>query len=108
MLRDILEREGFEVVDAENGSEAVALYERTAVDLIITDLLMPEHDGVEAIMAFTRINPAAKIIAISGGGRIGPRDYLEMAAALGAQRTFYKPFKRKTLLAAIEELLAQP
>jgi len=107
MLREILEREGYEVAVAENGREALALFDRHPTDLIITDLIMPEQDGVETIMEFTQKYPAVKIIAISGGGRIGPRDYLEMATALGARRTFYKPFKRQDILTAVQELLAE-
>jgi len=107
MLREILEREGFAVVAAANGKDAVSLYQNQPTDLIITDLIMPERDGVETIMEFMQLNPKAKIIAISGGGRIGPRDYLEMAEALGARRTFSKPFKRQAIVTAIKELLAE-
>ncbi len=105
MLREILEREGYEIEDAENGKDALAIQQARPCDLIITDLIMPEQDGVETIMEFTQRDPAVKIIAISGGGRIGPRDYLEMAEALGAKKTFYKPFKRQEILAAVSELL---
>ena len=105
MLREILEREGYEVEDAENGKNALAIQQASPCDLIITDLIMPEQDGVETIMEFIQRDPAVKIIAISGGGRIGPRDYLEMAEALGAKKTFYKPFKRPEILAAVRELL---
>jgi len=105
MLREILQREGYEVEDAENGKDALAIQQSRPCDLIITDLIMPEQDGVETIMEFIQRDPNAKIIAISGGGRIGPRDYLEMAEALGAKKTFYKPFKRQEILAAVKELL---
>ncbi len=105
MLREILQREGYQVEDAENGKDALAIQRDRPCDLIITDLIMPEQDGVETIMEFIQRDPAAKIIAISGGGRIGPRDYLEMAEALGAKKTFYKPFKRQEIVAAVKELL---
>ena len=105
MLREILEREGYEVEDAENGKSGIAIQQKKPSDLIITDLIMPEKDGVETIMELIQTNPAAKIIAISGGGRISPRDYLEMAEALGAKKTFYKPFKRQEIIAAVKELL---
>lgn len=106
MLREILEREGYEVEAAENGKDALAIQQADPCDVIITDLIMPEQDGVETIMEFMQRDPTVKIIAISGGGRIGPRDYLEMAEALGAKKTFYKPFKRQEMLAAVKELLA--
>ena len=105
MLKEILEREGYEVVDAQNGKEAIAIQETHPSDLIITDLIMPEQDGVETIIILTQKNPSTKIIAISGGGRIGPRDYLEMATALGANKTFCKPFKRFEIISAVKELL---
>jgi len=107
MLREILEREGYKVEEAENGKEALAIQRERPSDLIITDLIMPEQDGVETIIELVQKDPSVKIIAISGGGRIGPRDYLEMANALGASRTFYKPFKRPEILAAVEELLKE-
>ncbi|MDH3393490.1 MAG: response regulator [Desulfobulbaceae bacterium] len=105
MLREILVKEGYEVAVAENGKDAIAIQQASPCDVIITDLIMPEQDGVETIMEFIQKDPTAKIIAISGGGRIGPRDYLEMAEALGAKKTFYKPFKRQDILTAVKELL---
>jgi CheY-like chemotaxis protein len=105
MLRQILEREGYEVVSAINGNEGIRLYREKPTDLIITDLIMPEKDGIETIMELRRDFPDVKIIAISGGGRSHPGPYLNSAKELGAQYTFAKPVKRKELLKAVRELL---
>jgi DNA-binding NtrC family response regulator len=107
LLREILERAGHEVLDAGNGKEAMALYKISPADLIITNILMPEKEGLETIQELLREDPEIKIIAISGGGQIGPADYLEVARRFGATRTFSKPFDRKELLRAVDELLAE-
>ncbi len=105
LLREILKRAGHEVIAARNGKEAIALYQDTPADLVITNILMPEKEGLETIQEMRRDDPDIKIIAISGGGQIGPADYLEIARRFGARRTFSKPFDRKELLAAVDELL---
>jgi DNA-binding NtrC family response regulator len=105
MLRQTLEREGYDVVEASNGKQGIRLYREEPVDLIITDIIMPEKEGIETILELKRDYPDVKIIAISGGGRIGPEEYLDMAEKLGAQRTFIKPVERKQLLNAVRNLL---
>jgi len=105
MLRQMLERAGYEVVDACDGNVALKLYREQPTDLIITDLIMPNKEGIETIMELRRDFPDVKIIAISGGGRIGPKDYLSSAKMLGARRILAKPLDRPKLLKAIEELL---
>ena len=74
-------------------------------DLIITDLIMPEKEGIETITELRRDFPDVKIIAISGGGRIAPEVYLRMARSLGALRTFAKPIERKEIIETVQELL---
>lgn len=106
MLRQTLERAGYDVLDAPNGKEGIKLYRQDPADLVITDLIMPEKEGIETIIELRRDFPAVKIIAISGGGRNDPEEYLHMAKTLGAQRTFTKPFERKELLEAVRELIA--
>jgi len=105
MLRQILKSEGYEVVEAADGREGIRLYREDPADLIITDIIMPEKEGIETIMELKRDFPDVKIIAISGGGRIGPEEYLPMAEMLGAKRTFSKPVERKQLLNAVRKLL---
>jgi YesN/AraC family two-component response regulator len=105
MLAQMLTREGYEVVHAENGKEGMRVCREEDVDLIITDIIMPEKDGIEMILELRHDFPNLKVIAISGGGRLGPDGYLEMAQKLGAHRTFFKPFNRKEILDAVQELL---
>ena len=102
-LRRVLERAGHTVFEAANGQEGIERYRTTPTELVITDILMPERKGLETIMALRREFPAVKIIAVSGG--IGPLDFLHVAARLGAQRTFAKPFDYRELLAAVQELV---
>jgi len=70
MLGQTLEREGYEVVDALDGKEGMRLYREAPTDLVITDIVMPEKEGVETIMELKRDFPDVKIIAMSGGGQI--------------------------------------
>ena len=105
MLRQMLEREGYEVMDALNGKDGIRLYREEQADLIITDILMPEKEGIETIMELKRDFPDVKIIAISGGGRIDPEECLYLAKELGALRTFTKPVEREKLLGAAQELI---
>ena len=105
MLRQMLERAGYDVVEAASGREGLQQYQATAIDLIITDILMPDQDGLETILELRRLAPEAKIIAISGGGQSGLLDLLPVAAKLGAQWTLWKPLRRLELLAAIRQLV---
>lgn len=107
LLTDILESVGHEVIRATNGEEGLREFQKGNVDLIVTDIIMPDKEGLESIMDYKQLNPEVKIIAISGGARIGPHTYLKMAEKFGAKRVFSKPFRNKELLDAIEELLAE-
>jgi CheY-like chemotaxis protein len=107
LLTDILESVGYEVVRATNGAEGLKEYQQGAIDLIVTDIIMPDKEGLESIMDYKQLNPDVKIIAISGGARIGPHTYLKMAEKFGARKVFSKPFRNKELLDAVEELLAE-
>jgi CheY-like chemotaxis protein len=79
MLRQMLEHAGHEVLEAINGAMGIEIYERDMPELIITDIIMPEKEGVETIIALRRADPALPIIAISGGGRLDATDFLTMA-----------------------------
>jgi DNA-binding response OmpR family regulator len=76
------------------------------VDLVITDMLMPDQDGIETIAAIRRIHGRLPIVAMCGGGRLGAGEYLDMARQLGADATLIKPFGRQELLATVDALLA--
>jgi DNA-binding response OmpR family regulator len=108
MLRQGLEEAGYEVVEARNGEEGLQRYHAAPADLIITDILMPEKEGLETIIELRREVPGVKIIAISGGGQIGNLTFLEVARHLGAQRVLQKPFKLPEMLAAVREVLESP
>jgi DNA-binding response OmpR family regulator len=107
VLRQALVRAGYEVIEAADGNEAVRLFKDAPAKLVITDILMPEKDGIETIREFRRTNPGVKIIAISGGGRIDPKMCLLMAKMVGADRVLPKPFQSQTLIAVVQELLPQ-
>jgi len=105
MLKIVLEEEGYAVIDAPNGKVGMRLYRENGADLVITDLIMPEKEGIETIRELKRDNPNVKIIAMSGGGIIKPEEYLKIAERLGVQRTLTKPFKREEILEAVSELI---
>ena len=87
MLRQVLEREGYQVEEAPDGLKGVQHYRAAPTDLIITDILMPGQEGLETIRRLREEHPEAKIIAISGGGRKGTLDFLPLAKRLGVQHT---------------------
>ena len=105
-LRQALEKERHELVDATNGEEALRLLRRRAVDLVITDIIMPEKEGIETIREIRQDYPETKIIAISGGGRMGNVDFLRMSQLLGADAILPKPFGPEELLKLVRRILA--
>lgn len=105
VVSEMLRLEGHEVTIAENGRDAIPLLSAHEFDLVITDLIMPEKEGIETISEIRRTDRRIPIVAISGGGRLGPGDYLETARYIGADATLAKPFARQELLATIEALL---
>jgi DNA-binding response OmpR family regulator len=107
MLRQALERAGYEVIEAHNGREGVQRYQTTPTDLIITDVMMPGPEGIEAVFELRRAGMDVKIIAISGGGYMGALTFLEIAEQAGACRTFEKPFALRDLLTAVHEVLEE-
>ena len=104
MLRQALECRGHTIDEAADGREALRHFDRQRPDLVITDLVMPEKEGIETIQALRRKCPEIPIIAISGGGRVGPENYLAMAGQMGANRTFAKPFHVDEILTAVRDL----
>ena len=105
MLRFALFRKEYTVLEADNGKEALINFKPGVTDLVVTDLLMPEEDGLKVIMQMREMKPEIKVIAISGGGKAGPGSYLDMAKTLGADSVFSKPFSVNDLVTRIEELL---
>ncbi|MGA3006374.1 MAG: response regulator [Opitutaceae bacterium] len=104
MMTQTLTEMGYEVMEARNGKEAVQVHELCPADAVLTDLIMPDTDGIEIIREFKRIHPSVKIIAMSGGGWVGTRDYLKAAKLIGADETLTKPFSKQELSDALERL----
>ena len=105
ILRKILERAGYEVEPAPDGKAGIESYRERRADLVITDIIMPEKEGLETIMELRLEFPDVKIVAMSGGGAIGPEYYLKTAKALGALRTLRKPIERDDLLKAVRDVI---
>lgn len=105
MVRYMLEKEGYEIIEACDGNKGIEVYCQEDVDLVITDIFMPEKEGIETILELRRENPDIKIIAVSGGGWKGDFDALQIAEAFGVQKAFEKPFDRQEMVEAISILL---
>ncbi|MDD2236360.1 MAG: response regulator [Kiritimatiellae bacterium] len=104
LISIMLEREGYEVDQLNDGMNAYQQYAAHPYDVVITDIIMPEKEGLETIMEIRHAFPSCKVIAISGGGRISPTDCLAMAKHLGVEYTFPKPFERSALIEAVKQL----
>jgi len=100
-----LEAAGHEVVEATDGNEGLLAFENGGIELVITDIMMPEKEGLETIRELRRSDGEVKIVAISGGHRTGNLNYLGMAAVFGANGTLAKPFRREDLLAKIDAVM---
>ena len=107
MLQKLLEREGYEVLIAHNGKEGLKLFQTFEVDLVITDLIMPEVEGIEVIGALKKDVSDVKIIAVSGGGIVDSGNYLQLAEQIGADLIFEKPIECNMLLEGIKDLLKE-
>lgn len=105
LLRRGLELEGHEVVEAGDGAVGLRIYREQCCDLVITDILMPDQEGIGCIMELLRLDPRVRIIAISGASGAFPMDVLGVARTLGAHRTFSKPFDIIQVVAAVREEL---
>lgn len=105
MLRFRLEGEGYEIEEAADGASGLTLFQKKEFLLVITDLIMAGMEGVETIRKLKALKRDLKIIAISGGGRGDPADYLKIAKGMGADRTFSKPVDWEEMLAAVKELI---
>jgi CheY-like chemotaxis protein len=99
LIRETLEQAGYEVEEARDGKEGLDRYRARSTDLVLMDILMPDQDGLEALMTFRREFPDTRVIAMTGGSdTIGVLNFLDVAKMLGARRTLHKPFELKVLL----------
>jgi CheY-like chemotaxis protein len=107
MVCDTLRDAGYDVQEAPEGKAGLKMLKTAQADLVVTDLFMPEKEGLETIRQIVKDHPAVHIIAISGGMKGSTMDFLPMAKILGAARVFHKPLDRKAFLAATRELLGE-
>lgn len=115
VLKEVLQREGYDVTLAVNGREGLEKLESGGADLVITDVIMPGIDGVATVENVRKSHPEMPVIVMSGGGNVAPMEYepgaistsayLASAAKAGADRTLTKPFERQELVTAVKELL---
>jgi CheY-like chemotaxis protein len=101
----ILQAGGYEVISANDGLQGVAAFRKEQPDVVVTDIIMPEQEGIETIRQILTDRPNAKIIAISGGGRIGNTDFLQIARKAGATEVLPKPFDPDDLLQLVSNCL---
>jgi DNA-binding response OmpR family regulator len=106
LLRELLERNGYEVSEAEDGESGLRRFDQTLPEVVITDIVMPGREGISTIMELRKKKANTRIIAITGGKRASSV-YLDLARKLGADKAFEKPLDLSLLLKAISELTAQ-
>ena len=105
MLIEALEEAGHEALPASDGREGVRRFRQEPADLVLTDIIMPDQEGLETIVELRRDWPGLKIVVMSGGGAVGAETYLKLARKLGADQTLAKPFSVADLYQTIDDLL---
>ena len=112
LLRRVVEKVlilgGHQVLAAADGALGMAIFRKERPEIVVTDIIMPEQEGLGTIMMMRRERPEARIIAMSGGGRMGNLDVLEAAHALGSDEVIAKPFLPRDLLDLINRLVLDP
>jgi CheY-like chemotaxis protein len=106
--RRLLEKAGYQVIEARNGAVGVEAYRRSPVDLVITDIIMPVKEGIATILELRQIDPEVKVVAISGGGQVKNLAFLNVAEQRGAARVLAKPIRAAELLQVVAELMTPP
>lgn len=106
-LELILQSAGIDSIVAENGRKGIELFHSHLPGIVVTDLIMPEQDGIETILQIRLEAPETKIIAISGGARMGNSDYLSIATKLGADVALAKPIVPSQLIDAVRKCLTE-
>ena len=106
MIVQLLSDAGYDVEGARDGDLGLKILEAKSFDLIVSDIVMPEKEGIETILTIRKHNKTVPIIAISGGGKLGPELYLPLAKQCGANEAFQKPFDNRQFLEAVRKLLS--
>ena len=104
----ILTRAGYKVSTVTSGRKGLEMLTTGEFDLVLTDIIMPELDGIEAIRRIRADHPGLRIIAMSGGGQIDKADFLHMAEVLGADRVLEKPVRSERLLELVKDVMEKP
>ena len=107
-LKIVIEIEDIDVIDVRDGEQAMTILGDRDIDVVVTDIFMPEMEGMELIRRMKDEHPDIPVIAISGGGSVDNVDYLDAAVGLGAEAVFSKPFDERDLIAKIVELRGDP
>ena len=107
LVKDILVDYPVDILEASNGDKGLEIIKNNPIKLVITDIIMPEKEGLESIIEITTKYPGIKILAISGGGSSGNVNYLEMAESLGAHGILAKPFGKDELISELKKLLPE-
>lgn len=107
VLVEVLTNAGYEAEGAADGAAGMAMFRNKPADLVITDIVMPNQEGIETVRELRRISPGVKIIAISGGGRTGSLNFLRIAKEFGADAALAKPFRNPELIALVKQVLGQ-
>lgn len=103
---ELLAEGDFEILSAESGTQLFTVLKKQSVDIVLTDIVMPDEDGLEIVRKIKKMNPAPKIVAMSGGGRIAATDYLEIARLMGVSATIRKPFKQQELVGLLQQVFS--
>lgn len=108
VIKEILEQDHHEVTEARTGSEALKIFEQKPAELVITDLVMPDKNGIDLILELKNRYPNVRILAISGGGGLNGRfDYIPIAELIGARSVMRKPFNIVELRETVKGILAE-
>jgi len=105
VIRRVLQTDGHDVVEAADGKAGMKLFRESPADLVVTDLFMPEQEGLETIRELRRSSKDTKILVVTGSPPGGPFDFRAHATLLGAGATLNKPFTREELLGAVHAIL---
>jgi len=106
LWRDVLQEEGLRVLDAPSGVDGVQVAKDHAVDLVVTDILMPDKDGIETLREIKAEQPALKVVVVSGGGVTMQPTFLNVAKKFGADATLQKPVDIGEFCSVVKQLLA--
>ena len=104
-LSKLLRKAGYHVLEAQNGKDASKLLRKAMPDVLVTDIVMPEQDGMGLLNTARELSPAIPVLVMSGGGNIVGLDYLSLAQTMGANATLCKPFDNDEVLSVVANLV---